>query len=140
MKKLIVLSILLFAGCVVFAQAPAKTKSQFLLIVRFKSDFKPPSDEAVKINIQHWQAYMGNLAKSGDLVSGYRPADDGLVISGSEKALKTNAYVANNELVTSILVIKAIDMDSAKDIASKCPVFEFGGSVEVRPMLDMAGH
>jgi hypothetical protein len=139
MKKIILLSILLFAGSALFAQTPAKTKSQFLLIIRFKADFKPASDDAVKANIQHWQAYMGNLAKSGDLVSGYRPADDGLVISGSEKALKPNAYVANNELVSSILIIKAIDMDSAKAIADKCPVFEFGGSVEVRPMLDMAG-
>jgi hypothetical protein len=140
MKKLIILSLLLFAGCVAFAQAPAKTKSQFLMIVRFKADFKAPSDDAVKSNIQKWQEYMGNLAKSGDLVAGYRPADDGLVISGTEKTLKPNAYVANDELVSSIFVIKAIDMDSAKAIADKCPVYEFGGSVEVRGMLDVAGH
>lgn len=140
MKKLIILSLLLFGAIEVFAQAPAKTKSQFLLIIRFKADFKPSSQDVVQTNIKHWQEYMGNLAKSGDLVGGYRPADDGLVISGTEKSLKTTAYVANNEMVSSVLIIKALDMDDAKAIADKCPVFELGGSIEVRPMLDVAGR
>jgi hypothetical protein len=140
MKKLIILSLVLLSGISLFAQAPAKTKSQFLLIIRFKADFKPASDDAVKTNIQHWQTYMGDLAKSGDLVSGYRPASEGLTISGTEKSLKPTAYVANNESVSSVLVIKAVDMDDAKSIADKCPVFEFGGSIEVRPMLDVASR
>jgi hypothetical protein len=141
MKKYPILFIVLFI-CMAsaFAQAPAKTKSQFMLIVRFKADFKPASDDAVKTNITHWQTYMGNLAQSGDLVTGYRPAGEGLSISGSEKKLNPTPYVANNEMVSSIIIIKAVDMDDAKTIAGKCPVFEFGGSVEVRAIMDMAGH
>lgn len=137
MKKLIFLIILLFASVTLFAQA--KTKSQFLLIVRFKTDFKPSSEEAVKNNIKHWQDYMGNLAQSGDLVAGYRPAGEGLTLSGSTKVLNPIPYVANGELVSSVMIIKAVDMDSAKAIADKCPVFEFGGSVEVRSIMDLAG-
>jgi hypothetical protein len=138
MKKIALLIIILFTCSSLFAQQ--KTKSQFLLIVRFKADFKPASDEAVKTNIKHWQDYMGNLAQSGDLVAGYRPAGDGLTISGTDRTLTSNVYVANDELVSSILVINAADMDAAKTIADKCPVFEFGGSVEVRAVLNTAGR
>jgi hypothetical protein len=138
MKKFILVSIILFVGLNCFAQN--KTKSQFLLIIRFKTDFKPSSDNAVQTNIKRWQDYMGNLAKSGSLIGGYRPADDGLTISGTERSLKTTPYIENGELVSSVLIINAVDMDDAKTIADKCPVFEFGGSIEVRPMLNTAGH
>lgn len=138
MKKFILVSIILLACLSCFAQN--KTKSQFLFIIRFKTDFKPSSDNAVQTNIKRWQDYMGNLAKSGNLVGGYRPADDGLTISGTEKSLKTTPYIENGELVSSVLIINAVDMDDAKTIADKCPVFEFGGSIEVRPMLNTAGH
>ena len=137
MKKLLLFGLLLFAGFNLSAQQ--KVKSQFLLIIRFKSDFKPASDDVVKTNIKHWQDYMGNLAQSGTLVSGYRPTDQGLTISGTDKKVNPTPYVANNELVSSVMVINAVDMDAAKAIADKCPVFEFGGSVEVRAMLNTAG-
>jgi hypothetical protein len=138
MKKIILLLFLSFACITSFAQAPAKTKSQFLFIIRFKADFKPASDDAVKKNIKEWQVYMGNLAQSGSIVAGYRPANEGLTISGTAKELQSTPYVGNGELVSSVLIIKAVDMDDAKAIADKCPVFEFGGSIEVRAIMDTA--
>jgi hypothetical protein len=137
MKKIILLIILSFACCTLFAQA--KVKSQYLLIIRFKADFKPASDDAVKNNIKRWQEYMINLGKSGALVTGYRPANEGLTVSGTEKSLKSTPYIADGELVSSVLIINAVDMDAAKTIADKCPVFEFGGSIEVRAVMNAAG-
>lgn len=140
MKKIILLSAILFV-CIAsaFAQQPNKVKSQYLLIIRFKTNFKPSSDDAVKNNIKHWQDYMGNLVQSGSLVAGYRPAGEGLTLSGTAKTLNSTPYVANSELVSSVLIINAVDMDAAKTIADKCPVFEFGGSVEVRAVMNAAG-
>jgi hypothetical protein len=138
MKKYFFLIALLFAGITLFAQN--KVKTQYMLIVRFKTDFKPASDDAVKANIKRWQDYMGNLVQSGSLVAGYRPANEGLTISGTKKDLKPIPYVADGELMSSVLIISAVDMDAAKAIADKCPVFEFGGSVEVRPVMNIAGQ
>jgi len=138
MKKYFLLVILLLTGVTLFAQN--KVKSQYLLIIRFKTDFKPASDEVVKANIKHWQDYMGNLVQSGSLVAGYRPTSEGLTISGTKKDLKPIPYVAGDDLVSSVLIIKAEDMDAAKSIADKCPVFEFGGSVEVRSVMNTAGQ
>jgi hypothetical protein len=140
MKKHFLISIiLLVVSYASFAQQIVSSgKSEFLMIMRFKADFKPSSDEAVKNNIKKWQAYESDLTKAGTLVYGYRPASDGLTISGTEKSLKTSPYIAEGELVSSIWVIKAESMDAAKAIAERCPIFEFGGSVEVRPVIETA--
>jgi hypothetical protein len=141
MKKLFLLIAICTIAVPAFAQQIVSSgKSEFMLIVRFKSDFQPPSDGAVKANIKKWQDYMGDLARSGDLVSGYRPASGGLTISGTGKTLKNDPYVSDGLQISSVIIIKAISLDAAKDIASKCPVFEFGGSIEVRPLLNTAGQ
>jgi hypothetical protein len=141
MKKLILIIAICAFAAPAFAQQIANPgKSEFMFIIRFKSDFQPTSDEAVKANIKKWQDYMSDLAKSGDLVSGYRPASGGLTISGTGKTLKNDPYVSDGMQVSSVMIVKAVSMDAAKDIANKCPVFEFGGSIEVRPVMDAAAH
>src|ERR1051325_2303361 len=101
MKKLILLTAFLFAGNCLFAQE--KAKSQYLMIVRFKTNFKPSSNEEIQNNIKKWQEYMGNLAQPGDWVAGYRPTNEGATISGKDKSTKPIPYVANDDLVTSVL-------------------------------------
>jgi len=141
MKKLVLIIAFFILAIPTFAQQASNSgKSEFMFIIRFKADFKAPSDDAVKNNIKKWQDYMGALAKSGDLAGGYRPSGDGLTISGTEKSLKNAPYVSDGLLVSSILIIKAVNMEAAKAIADKCPVYEFGGSVEVRPMMNTAGQ
>ena len=139
MKKHLLLTAFLFACITSFAQQKTEIKSQYLLIIRFKTDFKPATDTTVSVNIKHWQAYMGGLAQSGKIVGGYRPSSDGITISGTEKVLTNAPYTANNDLLSSVLIINADDLDDAKAIAAKCPVLELGGSVEVRPIMNTAG-
>jgi len=141
MKKLILILVICAFAAPAFAQPSTNPgKSQFMFIIRFKADFQPSSDEAVKANIKKWQDYMGGLAKSGDLVSGYRPASGGLTISGTDKKLKNDPEISDGMLISSVMIIKAVSLDAAKDIANKCPVFEFGGSIEVRPVMNTAGQ
>ena len=142
MKKYIILSAILFAlGSSAFAQQATSTaKSQFLFIIRYNTNFKPASKDAVQNNIKKWQDYMGSLAKSGNLAGGYRPDNYGLTISGIEKSLKSTPYMSEGQLVSSVLIVKADNLDAAKTIANNCPIFEFGGSLEVRPITDMAGQ
>lgn len=140
MKKILLAFAIIMAGISTFAQStPAKqTTSQYILIVRFKADFVPPSADAVAKNIKAWQDYMGGLAKSGKITGGYRPTDSGETITGTAQAIKSGPYIADNELVSSFIVVNAKDMDEARAIAKKCPVFEFNGSVEIRPLQETA--
>jgi len=139
MKKLLFIAAFLCACLTSFAQQKAETKSQYLLIVRFKTDFKPATDTTISVNIKHWQAYMGSLAQSGKIAGGYRPSGDGVTISGTQKSIANTPYTSNNDLLSSILIINADDLNDAKAIATKCPALELGGSVEVRPIMNTAG-
>lgn len=140
MKKMTLLAALAFISfATVTAQANSTAaKHQYLLIFRFKTNFVPSSPSAVQDNIKKWQQYMGSLGQSGVLVSGYRPTGDGKTISGAAKTVKDSVYVANGELVSSFIIIKAADMNEAGEIAAKCPIFEFDGSVEIRPLMETA--
>jgi len=140
MKKLIFLSALVCSGVtILFAQSGnSPSKQQYLLIFRFKSNFTPASQEAVQANIKHWQEYMGNLGQSGKLVSGFRPTNEGKTITGTDKTIKEGAYIANNESISSFILIRADSMDEAGEIAKRCPIFEFDGSVEIRPVMQTA--
>ncbi len=140
MKKIIFLTML---SCASLATLVAQTKNgsskqQYLLIFRFKSNVVPSSQEAVQTNIKHWREYMGNLGQTGKLVAGFRPANEGKTITGSGKTIKEGAYIVNNESVSSFIIINAASMDEASEIASKCPIFEFDGSVEIRPVMQTA--
>ena len=119
--------------------AQSKTNSsmqEYLLIFRFKSNFVPPSQDSLQANIRRWQDYMTNLAQSGKLVSGFRPSNEGKTISGSGKQTRDGVYIANNDLVSSVIIVKAASMDEACEIARKCPIFEFDGSIEIRPLMN----
>ena len=38
--------------------------------------------------------------------------------------------------MTGSLIIEAACLEDAVDVARTCPIYEFGGSVEVRPVQD----
>ncbi|HWB27656.1 MAG TPA: YciI family protein [Chitinophagaceae bacterium] len=140
MKRSILLVALLCLSTIMsFGQAKTgPTDKQYILIFRFKANFLPPSQDSVQVNIRHWQEYMGDLGKSGRLVSGFRPSNEGETITGTARTLQKGAYIANNELVSSFIIIKAASLDEAGEIAGKCPIFAFDGSVEIRPLMNTA--
>lgn len=135
MKYLFTLMICLFcAGA--FAQ---QKQAQFILIVRSKpAVIAKTSAAAIKTNIQHWQDFITDLAKTGKIAGGYRPAIDGVTISGPNKTAKSTPFMGGGEVVSAFLVINAADMAEAKSIAAKCPVFELQGDVEIRPVQNTA--
>jgi hypothetical protein len=139
-KYILIIALTAFVSSAFAQQVANPAKSQFLFIIRYNTAFKPASKEAVQNNIKKWQEYMGGLAKSGNLAGGYRPDNDGVTISGTGKSTKSTPYMSEGELVSSVLIIKAENLEAAKAIANNCPIFEFGGSVEVRPITDVAGQ
>ncbi|MBB6498603.1 YciI family protein [Pedobacter cryoconitis] len=117
-----------------FAQ---QKQNQFILIIRSKNKINAPA-ATIQANIRHWQEFMGDLGKSGKIAGGYRPVTEGVTLSGAAKTVKSEAYTANGEVISSFLIINAADLNEAKQIAAKCPVFELEGSVEIRPVQQTA--
>jgi hypothetical protein len=130
MKKTILLSALMAFSFSLLAQKD--TTKQFILIVRYNPKMTKPTSEALQNNIRHWNEFMGGLGQNGQIVSGYRPSPDGKTINS--KGTTEGAYYINNESISSFIIIKAASIEAAEAIAKKCPILEFNGSVEVRPL------
>lgn len=139
MKKLMLFLVILLSSSTLFAHThPADSTQRYLLIVRYKPNGPKLSEDASRTNQQHWGVWIGRLAQTGKLVTGYRPAAGGKTISGNAKTSKDEPYGADGEIVSSIFIIKAGNLEEADVIARSCPIYETDGSVEIRPISDMA--
>ena len=90
-------------------------------------------------HLQKWTTWVGELAKSGVHEGGYPVQGAGKTVRGTRKAVTDGPYAEAKDLVTGNLVIRAASLDEATQIATGCPIFEFDGSVEVRPILEREG-
>ncbi len=127
------------ASCSLFAQQKANGDAkQFMLIVRYKRDLPMPDSTTRRTNGQHWGEFIGRLERSGKLVSGLRPEEGGRTIAGKDKAVQEHPYDANRETVSAFFLVKAADLNEVTEIARQCPIYELGGSVEIRAVVNTA--
>lgn len=111
--------------------------NQYILIIRSKTPVTATA-EAIKSNIDHWTSWMTDLGKSGKIAGGYRPSAEGITLSKGGKTIKSSPYISEGHTVSSVLIIYAVDLSEAKQIASRCPVFELDGNVEIRTIQNTA--
>jgi hypothetical protein len=142
MKKLVLLLVVVLTGATLSAHPPTgqptDSTHQYLFIVRYNITAPKLSDDAIKNNIQHWGAWIGQLAQTGKLVTAYRPGNGGQTLSGTAKIAKDGPYTDDKAVVSSIFIIKAASLDDAGTIAKTCPIYETDGSIEIRPLSDTA--
>jgi hypothetical protein len=138
MKRIILMSVLAIAGTQGFSQQQSSGLKQYMLIVRYRTDAPAPSADVMKTNGQHWGEFIGDLAKSGKLVSGLRPQQAGRTITGQDKTVQENAYMGDKAVVSAFFVVKAATLDEATATAKKVPIYELGGSVEIREVINNA--
>ena len=60
----------------------------------------------------------------------------GATVRGHERVVTDGPYAESKDLVTGSLIVEAASLEDAVDVARTCPTYEFGGSVEVRPVQD----
>ena len=95
-------------------------------------DLSPTEMEA---HLRKWYAWAGELAKAGRHTGGQPLEGMGKTIRGRNRTVTDGPYAESKDLVTGSLVIEARSLEEATELAMDCPVFEFGGSVEVRPVV-----
>ncbi len=135
-KGFFLISLICTTHCLFAQKNSADSAREFLLIVRYKSDMKMPDPDMLKSIAQRWGTFIGELSRSGKLITGLRPSTDGRTITGSAKKLNNAAYTRDGEEISSIFVIRAANLDEASSLAQKCPIYEMDGSVEIRPIIN----
>ncbi len=95
------------------------------------------SETEMSAHMQEWKEYMGRLGAAGKLQGGAPLGMEGLMISGENKA-ESEGLLGGDTQVNGYILLTASDMSEAKDLAKDCPIFTFGGSLEIRECLDMS--
>jgi hypothetical protein len=65
--------------------------------------------------------------------------DEGSTVSGKKgrgRAVADGPFAESKEAIGGYLVVEADDLDEAVAIAKAAPMLDYGGSIEVRPVLE----
>ncbi|RKD86309.1 YciI family protein [Mangrovibacterium diazotrophicum] len=108
---------------------------EFALIFRLKdiSDFKPSPEQ-----IQERMNWLAGIAAQNKLVdkgNTLLPSHGSAKTVRPEKLVTDGPYTEIKEFISGYIVIKAIDIEEAVEIAKGNPIFKIGGNIEVREVL-----
>lgn len=87
--------------------------------------------------MQRWLAWMQELGAKGHIKDRGQPLElEGKVVKGAQKTVTDGPY-AEKDLVGGYTLVEAKDLAQAAELSKGCPIFDAGGFVEVRPVMQM---
>ena len=108
----------------------------YLLV--FRTDFsKMPkaSPEEMQALAKKWMDWFGSIAAQGKLAErGNRLVPAGKVLRANN-VVTDGPYMEIKESLGGYAIVKASSLDEAAELAKNCPVFGYGGCVEVREIM-----
>ena len=110
--------------------------AEFLYLYRGGSRPDSPAD-GEKV-MQQWLAWFKELGEKGNLKDGGQPLEPtGKVVTGKQKTITDGPYAESKDLVGGYTLVEARDISQAAELSKGCPIFDRGGTVEVRPIMKM---
>jgi hypothetical protein len=110
--------------------------SEFVYLYRGGERSDSP-EQSEKI-MQKWVAWMEELGKNGHLKDRGQPLDAaGKVVRGKQKIVTDGPYTESKDVVGGYTLVEAKDLAHAAELSKGCPIFDAGGLVEVRPVMEM---
>lgn len=111
--------------------------SEFVYLYR-GGDGPSDSPEQGEQQMQKWVAWMQQLGEKGHMKDRGQPLErSGKVVRGKDKTITDGPYAETKDLVGGYTLIEAKDLSQAAELSKGCPIFEYGGIVEVRPVMKM---
>lgn len=110
--------------------------SEFVYLYRGGRRAESPA-EAEK-QMQRWVSWLGDLAAKGHIKDQGQPLEaEGKVVRGKNGMVTDGPYPESKDVVGGYTLVEAKDLAQAADLAGGCPIFDFEGLVEVRPVMKM---
>ena len=95
------------------------------------------SPDELQANMNKWFAWVQKLNKEGRYVSGEALLPGGKLVKG-QNVSSDGPYTEGKELVGGFFVLNAANLQEAESIAqNEYPDFEYGGTVQVRPVMKL---
>lgn len=104
------------------------------------SDYKPNDDLSAEEKGKMMNKYLEwlNELKNKGIVKDGRPlASEGRVIKKETGLISDGPFSETKEIVGGYYLIEAPTLEEASAIAKTCPHIEMGGSIQVRPVMDI---
>jgi len=95
------------------------------------------SPELRQAQNQKWYSWIDALNKKSTYVAGEPLQASGKLVTGKKKSVTDGPFVEAKEAVGGYLIVNAKDIDEAVEISKDCPIFDYDGKVEVRPVQKM---
>jgi hypothetical protein len=110
--------------------------SDFLFIYRGVEPNRTP--EQMQQSMQAWTGWIKGLAEKGHIKDMGNPLEDGgKVVKGKSKNVTDGPYAEAKDVIGGYSLVQTKDLGHAVELSMGCPIFEIGGSVEVRPIRKM---
>ncbi|MDB6064364.1 MAG: PhnB protein [Pedosphaera sp.] len=111
----------------------------FLVILRCSGEGRDFSPEQMQQVMQQFGDWMGQMQSRGQLKGSGRLEDKGKLLSGKNGQTVTDGpFAESKESVGGYVLIQARDLAEAVSIAKGCPILNYSGTVEVRPLMQNA--
>ncbi len=114
---------------------PTAQKSDFMLLLRQPNNGPHPGAEEMAKIMARFTTWMEGMTAKG-IVLGTAGLDvAGKVLRKSGEVIITDGpYLETTEIVGGYVLISALDLDAAVEIAHGCPGLDYRMAVEVRPV------
>ena len=108
---------------------------KYLYVFRGGDDgYADQSPEEMQAHMQRWGEWMSKVKAEG-----YPLQAEGKVVGPGGKVVTDGPFTEGKEIVGGYVHLDAKDLDHAVELSKDCPIFEFGGTTEVREIITDMG-
>jgi hypothetical protein len=111
---------------------------KFLLLLHDDMDqISALSPKQMEDLIKAHMDWASKLADKGHLISGDGLQEQSVTISGKDCVIKDGPFIESKEMIGGYYLLQADDLQAVIEIAKECPTHFYGGTTEIRPIMDM---
>jgi hypothetical protein len=111
--------------------------SDFVFLYR-GGDRPTGSPEQLQQQMQRWMNWMKTLGEKGHLKDAGHPLEQSGKVVRAHKNVHDGPFAEAKDVIGGYTLVHASDLAHAVELTHGCPIFEIGGAVEVRPIMQMS--
>jgi hypothetical protein len=96
------------------------------------------SPALMQAHLSKWKVWIDAISSEGKYITGQPLTATGRVVRGKKVEITDGPYAEGKEMIGGYFLIKAENLEEAVEISKGCPGFEFGGTVEVREVMEVS--
>ncbi|WP_428668330.1 YciI family protein [Runella sp.] len=100
--------------------------------VQSEEFFADLSPEAIQVEIQKWNNWIGGIAAQGKMIATEGLYPTGKTVSGSNHIITDGPFTEGKEIIGGFMILSADNIDEAIALSKGCPIYDSEGRVEIR--------